>query len=84
MVTPQEDGNKQKVPITETTSADARRQGNKPQGEIPPIIDSFKKIETKMGVNGQKSFENIESKFNNTITSSKTQADGGTAAVNSN
>ena len=32
-----------------------------------------------MGVNGQKSFENIESKFNNTITSSKTQADGGTA-----
>lgn len=37
-----------------------------------------------MGVNGQKSFENIESKFNNTITSSKTQADGGTAVVNSN
>jgi hypothetical protein len=59
------------VPITETTSADARRLGNKPQGEIPPIMDSLKKIETKH------SLENIESKFNNTITSSKTQPDGG-------
>jgi hypothetical protein len=71
------------VPITETTSADARRLGgNKPQGSIPPIKDSFKKIETKMmsstglGGIGQKSQENIESiftsgNFNNTMASSK-------------
>jgi len=41
-------------------------------------MDSLKKIETKH------SLENIESKFNNTITSSKTQPDGGDVVINSN